>query len=139
MPRAPEKIGIATIPATSSVSSCVSLFGIALSSTSRNRNGETIPTPDETRISASSASSWRRYGLNSRTTRPTGGAPVPALGRPGSSDKSRLNVPLAKRRRRGCGLERQVQNLSDGHHRVEVHLLPDVLGEAVQVGTVAPG
>ncbi len=50
-PSAPVTIAIAIIPTTSQVSSSVLPSGIAVSRTARSRNGETMPSPAETRIS----------------------------------------------------------------------------------------
>ena len=44
-PMTPVAIEIAIMPPTSHTSSVVSPFGIATSSTSRSRNGVTIPSP----------------------------------------------------------------------------------------------
>ena len=50
-------IAIAIIPSTSSVSSGPLRSGSAVSSTARSRNGEIIPSPAETTISAMTAAS----------------------------------------------------------------------------------
>src|SRR3954453_16686398 len=137
MPNAPVTIGMATIPATSAVSSFVSFSGIAVSRTARSRNGEMIPRPAETRIRPSSASSCRRYGRNSRTTRPTGR---------GASGSGRCNsrgsgsdAPNLRNRRGACRgwLEGEVEDLADRHDRVERHLLTYILGQIVQIWAVA--
>src|SRR3954451_6259901 len=136
MPSAPVTIGMATIPATSAVSNRVSFSGIAVSSTARSRNGETIPSPAETRIRPSSASSGLRYGRNSRTTRRTGRGPVAPSGRPGSFGG---RPPKALGNRRACRgrLEGEVEDLADRHDRVERHLLTYILGQIVQIWAVA--
>jgi hypothetical protein len=51
---------MAIMPATSQTSSVVSRSGIATSSTSRSRNGDTMPSPAETAMSASTANSRPR-------------------------------------------------------------------------------
>src|SRR5438874_2743752 len=113
IPSAPVTIGMATMPPTSSVSRRVSFCGIAVSRTPRSRNGEIMPSPAETKISASRPASGRRYGLK------------------------RLATRLGKRCRRGGRLEGEVQDLADRHHRVEGHLLPYILGHVVQIGAVS--
>src|SRR5215210_2663499 len=64
-----------------------------------------------------------------------GGEPASAPGRTAG------NAELAGDRSRGRlgRLEREVENLSDGHHRMERHLLADVGGDVVEVGAVALG
>src|SRR4051812_23522384 len=114
MPSAPVTIGMATIPATSSVRSCTSFSGIAVSSTPRSRKGGMMPSPAETKISPSRAESCARYGPNSLATR---------LGK----------CP------RGCRLECELQHLADRHHRVEVHLLTNILRQIVEIGAVPFG
>src|SRR3954470_11091216 len=131
----PVTIGMATIPATSAVSRPVFLSGIAVSRTARSRNGEMIPSPAETRIRPSSASSGRRYGWKSLTTRPTGRGPVAPSGRPGSSTSRGPNA-LGNRSPGRCRLESQLQNFADRHDRMEAHLLAHVIGQLVQVGPV---
>ena len=69
-PRTPVTIGIATMPATSMVSRPTSSSGIATSSTSRSRNGETTPSAAETTISAETAASRALYGRKSRDDPP---------------------------------------------------------------------
>src|ERR1700722_9924158 len=36
-----------------------------------------------------------------------------------------------------CGLQRAVEDLLDGHHRMEGHLLTDLLGDVVEIASVA--
>jgi hypothetical protein len=59
-PRTPVTIGIATIPATSQVSSPTRCCGMATSSTSRSRNGETTPSAAETKMSTETEPSRAR-------------------------------------------------------------------------------
>ena len=59
-PSTPVAIEIAIIPPTSHASSSTSARGIAVSSTSRNRNGVTIPRLADSAISASTAVSRLR-------------------------------------------------------------------------------
>ncbi len=59
-PMTPVITGIATIPATRAVSSLVFSSGIATSSTSRRRNGETTPIAAENTMSAHTAASRAR-------------------------------------------------------------------------------
>jgi hypothetical protein len=68
-PRTPVTIGIATMPATRAVSRPTRCCGIATSSTSRSRNGETTPSAAETKISPETAASRLRYVRNKRTMR----------------------------------------------------------------------
>src|SRR5438034_6824771 len=126
MPRAPVTIATAIIPPTNMVSSAVSFSGIAVSRTSRSRNGGTIPSPAETRISPSSPASGRRYGRNSRATRRTG------------CRTARASSSSGKRGRR-CRLEREVEDLTDGHDRMKLHLRADLLRYIIQVGAIALG
>src|SRR3954451_2558056 len=137
-PSPPVTIGMATIPATSAVSRPTSFSGIALSSTSRSRNGETIHSPAETRISPSSASSGLWQGVKSRTTRPTGRG-ASGSGRWSSRGSGSAPPNLRNRSARGSRLECEVENLADGHDRVELHLLTYILGQIVQVGAVPLG
>src|SRR3954451_3326353 len=135
-PSVPVRRGMATMPATSAVSRLVFFSGIAVSRTARNRNGEMIPSPAETRIKTSRNVSCRRYGRKSLTTRPTGRGPVAPSGRPGSSGGRPPNA-LGNHCPVGSRLERQVQDFADGHDRVELHLLANIIGQIVQVGAVA--
>ena len=59
-PSTPVTIGIATIPATSTVRRPTSSSGIATSRTSRRRNGDTTPSAAETKMSAETALSRAR-------------------------------------------------------------------------------
>ena len=59
-PSTPVAIEMAIMPATSSDQQPVSFSGIATSSTSRSRNGEIIPSPAETTISAEHRASRAR-------------------------------------------------------------------------------
>ena len=59
-PSALVAIEMATIPATSAVSSVVSRSGIAVSSTARSRNGEIMLSPADRPISASTVVRRRR-------------------------------------------------------------------------------
>jgi hypothetical protein len=68
-PSTPVAMLIAIIPPTSQASSSRSLSGIATSSTSRSRNGDTIPSPALTRMSASTAPRRARCGRKSATMR----------------------------------------------------------------------
>ena len=54
-PMTPVATAMPIMPPTSQSSSVRSFSGIAWSSTSRSRNGETIPSPAETTISPSTA------------------------------------------------------------------------------------
>src|SRR4051794_12670448 len=135
MPSAPVMIGMATIPATSAVSSLVSFSGMAVSSTARSRNGKMIPAPAETRIRPSSASSWLRYGAKSRTTRPTGRG-ASGSGRCNSRGSGSDAPNLRNRGACRSGLEREVEDLADCHDRVERHLLTYIFGQIVQVRAV---
>jgi hypothetical protein len=36
-----------------------------------------------------------------------------------------------------CGLQRDLEHLGDGHHRVERHLVADLGGDVVEVAAVA--
>ena len=67
-PRTPVAIEIAIIPPTSFSSRSRSFSGIASSRMSRSRNGDTIPSPAEMAINASTAARRPRYGRKSRAT-----------------------------------------------------------------------
>src|SRR5262249_45500340 len=68
-PIAPVTIEIAIIPPASSDSSLMFWLGSAVSRMPRSRNGETMPSPAETTISAQTTASFRRYSRNSRAMR----------------------------------------------------------------------
>src|SRR5215208_3228021 len=118
-PSTPVATDTAIMPATRMASSLSSSSGIALSRMSRSRNGDTIPRIAETTINASTEARRPRYGRNRRAMRRVIAA---------------LRGHLLRR-----GLEREVEDLVDAHHRVELHLLADVGGHVVEIAAVALG
>src|SRR4030088_2876380 len=112
-PSAPVAIEMPIMPTTSQVRSDMSRCGIAVSSTCRSRNGETMPRPAETRIRARTALSRPRYGRNRRAIRRISVLWSPSINLPIISGPSTGPTPprarSARRRELALGDERVAQ------------------------------